>query len=113
MHEKHPADSVPCRLSYHSVMASNFGNTLSKRERKKMTEMGKKGAEKRGVGLGSRQDFVLPSLWSTEVQSSGSQDKLEFVSPRKSRYKNRQQVKATLARLCGEIYGLLQQRRWS
>ena len=26
------------------------------------------------MGLGSREDFALPSLWSTEVQSTGSSD---------------------------------------
>ena len=39
-----------------------------------MSELGKKGSGKRGVGLGSREDFAFPSLWSTEVQSTGSSD---------------------------------------
>ena len=35
-----------------------------------MSELGKKGSEKRGVGLGSTQDFALRSLWSTDPRES-------------------------------------------
>ena len=68
-------------------------NVGSCRWRCDFRELGKKRAGTRGVGLSSKEDFVLPSVWSTEVQSTGSRDTLEFVSPGKSRYNSREQAK--------------------
>ena len=39
-------------------------------EKNMMSELGKKGSEKRGVGLGSTQNFALRSLWSTDPRES-------------------------------------------
>ena len=47
---------------------------------------GKKSAEKRGKGAGSRKSFSLPAKWSQEHTETDGKTRLKFVSPRKSEY---------------------------
>ena len=81
-------------------MASRERNKkLSKSEkRRQMQERGRKGAEARGVGVGSRADFTLPSRWTTEVKSYEHHDALKYISPGKTRYHNTTRLKETLAK---------------
>lgn len=70
---------------------------LSKREKKKMlSEKGKKGAQARGLGFFSRQNFELPALWTTEECETASKKRKVIVSPGKTRYPNPQKAKGIL-----------------
>ena len=78
-------------------MASNEGKKLSKSQRKKlMSDRGKMGAEKRGVGIGSRQDFVLPAQWRMETREYASHHAAKIISPGKTRYHKMGDVKKQL-----------------
>ena len=59
-------------------------------------ERGKKGAEKRGKGVGSRQTFTLPAKWKEEEYKCGNKTRLQFSSPGKMKYKTQKAVKETL-----------------
>jgi len=60
---------------------------FTKAQRKSLQrEKARKATEKRGIGIGSRQDVVLPARWHTEVREFASNKALVFVSPGKSRY---------------------------
>jgi len=60
---------------------------LTKAQRKSLQrEKARIATEKRGIGVGSRQDVVLPARWHTEVREFPSNKALVFVSPGKSRY---------------------------
>ena len=60
---------------------------LSKSEKKKLyQDGGKKGAEARGLGTGSRIDFSLPAQWTTEVTSYDHHDVVKYISPGKTMY---------------------------
>ena len=59
-------------------------------------ERGKKGAEKRGKGVGSRQTFTLPAKWEEEEYERGNKTRLQFSSPGKTKYKTQKAVKETL-----------------
>ena len=54
------------------------------------------GAEKRGVGIGSRQDFVLPAQWRMETQEYASHHAAKIISPGKMRYHKMGDVKKKL-----------------
>lgn len=72
---------------------------LSKSEKKKLyQDRGKKGAEARGLGAGSRQDFSLPAQWTTEVTSYDHHDAMKYISPGKTMYHTTTKVKETLAK---------------
>ena len=72
---------------------------LTKSQRKKLnSEKGKKSADSRGKGLGSRQDFSLPSQWETEVKENPSKDSLMFTSLGKTQYQSGTAVKETLSK---------------
>ena len=63
---------------------------LSKSEKKKLyQDRGKKWAEVRGLGTGSRIDFSLPAQWTTEVTSYDHHDALKYISPGKTLYHKR------------------------
>ena len=61
-----------------------------------MTEIGRQGAEARGSGVGSRQDFVLPAKWYTEKHEYASHETITFISPGKTRYHSSGKVKEIL-----------------
>ena len=70
---------------------------LSQREKKKlMSEKGKKSAESRGKGVLSRQDFVLPAKWESEVRQGESREIVEYYSPGKTKYRTQSDVKKVL-----------------
>jgi len=70
---------------------------LSKAERRQLqVEKGKKGAESRGVGLGSRKSFALAASWREEPYKSGERTRLRFVSPGKTKYPTQISVKVEL-----------------
>jgi len=72
---------------------------LSKSERKKSyQDKGKKGAEARGLGAGSRIDFSLPAQWTTEIASYDHHDAVKYISPGKTKYHSTKTVKETLAK---------------
>lgn len=71
---------------------------LSKGEKKKLlTEKGAKGAEARGLGLGSCKNFSLAANWREEPFESGGKAHLRFVSPGKTKYATQMTVKKELA----------------
>ena len=59
-------------------------------------EKGKKGADCRGVGLGSRKSLALAANWREEPYKSGETMRLRFVSPGKTKYPTQTSVKAEL-----------------
>ena len=59
-------------------------------------ERGKKGAEKRGKGVGSRQTFKLLAKWKEEEYECRNKTRLHFSSPGKTKYKTQKAVKETL-----------------
>ena len=61
-------------------------------------DRGKKGAEARGLGAGSRIDFSLPAQWTTEVTSYDHHDAVKYISPGKTIYHTSTKVKETLAK---------------
>lgn len=61
-------------------------------------DKGKKGAEARGLGAGSRIDFSLPAQWTTEVTSYDHHDAVKYISPGKSKYHTTTKVKDTLGK---------------
>ena len=71
---------------------------LSKREKAKLlTERGKKAAEARGTGVGSRRKFVLAANWREEEYETGDRERgvrkcVSFVSPGKTKYWNQKEV---------------------
>lgn len=70
---------------------------ISKAERHQLqVEKGKKGAESRGVGLGSRKSFALAANWREEPYKSGERTRLRFVSPGKTKHLTQTSVKAEL-----------------
>ena len=70
---------------------------LSKAERKQLqVEKGKKGAESRGVGLGSRKSFDLGENWREEPYKSCERTHLRLVSPGKTKYTMQTTVKQSL-----------------
>ena len=70
---------------------------MSKPERHQLQiEKGEKGAEFRGVGLGSRKSFALAANWREELYKSGETMRLRFVSPGKTKYPTQTSVKAEL-----------------
>ena len=70
---------------------------IPKAERKNQAvERGKKGAEKQGKGVGSRQTFTLPAKWQEEEYERGSKTRVQFSSPGKTKYKTQKAVKETL-----------------
>ena len=70
---------------------------LSKADLKRLqAEKSKKAVEKRGRGLGSRQDFVLPAKWETEVREFATNTSLTYISPGKTCYGKQQEVKKVL-----------------
>ena len=72
---------------------------LSKSEKKKLyQDRGKKGAEARGLGTGSRIDFSLSAQWTTEVTSYDHHDAVKYISPGKTMYHTSTKVKETLAK---------------
>ena len=80
-------------------MASTSGSKkrLTKTEKKKIqSERGKKSADSRGLGFGSRQRFVLPAQWSTEECETASKKRTVVVSPEKTKYHNFKKLKQTL-----------------
>ena len=81
----------------HNMASTSGGKRLSKREKKKLqAERGKKGAVVRGVGFGSRQEFVLPAKWTTEERETSSKKRKIILSPGKKKYHNFQHVKYTI-----------------
>lgn len=58
------------------------------------SERGKKSAEVRGLGFGSRKDFVLQAEWKTEETDSGTRKMI--VSPGKTKYRSFKKVKQTI-----------------
>ena len=67
---------------------------LSKSKKKRiMTDIGRLGAEARGSGVGSRQDFVLPAKWYTEKHEYASHEIIKFISPGKTRCHSSGKVK--------------------
>ena len=71
---------------------------LTKSDKKKLyQDKGKKGAETRGLGAGSRRKFSLPAQ-STEVTSYDHHDAVKYVSPGKTVYHTTTKVKDTLAK---------------
>lgn len=80
-------------------MASNEAKRkLTKSEKTQLlSERGRSGAEARGCGVGSRQDFVLPAQWETEdhVYPSHVAKKI-VISPGKTRYHSMKKVNETL-----------------
>ena len=58
--------------------------------------MGKKSAESRGLGFGSRQDFVLPAEWNTEEHETATKPRTVVFSPGKSKYHSIEKVRETL-----------------
>lgn len=86
--EKHMEDSSTAKTTKKKTLSA-----LQKR--KNNSEKGRKGADTRGVGLGARQDVVLPSKWEQEVvQVGSSKEKVVYVSPSKTRY-NQVQTKSS------------------
>ena len=70
-----------------------------------MAEKSKKAVEKRGTGVGGRQEFVLPARWESEVREFPSKQAMVYVSPGKSRYNHQKASKALRERgmdLCFE-----------
>jgi len=61
-------------------------------------DKGKKGAEARGLGAGSRIDFSLPAQWTTEVTSYDHHNAVKYISPGKTTYHTTKTVKETLAK---------------
>ena len=59
-------------------------------------ERGKKGAEKRGKGVGCRQTFTLPAKWKEEEYKCRNKTRLQFSRPGKMKYKTQKAVKETL-----------------
>lgn len=78
-------------------MASNEAKKVSKSQKKKMlSERGKLGVEKREVGVGSRQEIMLPAQWQVETHAYASHEALKVVSPGMTRYHKIAKVKETL-----------------
>ena len=83
-------------------MAPSKKKKLSKREKKKMlSEMGKMSAERRGVGIGSRRNFVLAANWreasyKANDRKRGVRKRIAFLSPGKTRYWTQETVKKEL-----------------
>lgn len=50
----------------------------------------------RGVGVGSRQDFVLPTQWETKTHMYTSHEALKVLLPGKKLYHNMTKVKDTI-----------------
>lgn len=75
---------------------------MSKREKKKsLAARGKKSAEARGIGAGSRKKFALAAHWTEEPYKSGDRDRgtrtrVRFVSPGKKKYWNQKSVEKEL-----------------
>ena len=71
---------------------------MSKREKKKsLAERGRKSAESRGIGVGSRRKFALAAHWKEEPYKSsdrerGTRKRLSFLSPAKTKYWNQKSV---------------------
>lgn len=86
------------KIIFRPVMASNEARKkLTKSERKKLlSERGRIGAETRGLGVGSRQDLVLPAQWETENHVYPSHVARKVISPGKTRYHNAEKVRETL-----------------
>ena len=81
----------------HKMASRSGGKRLSKQEMKKLqAERGKKGAVARGLGFGSRQEFVLPAQWTTEEHETSSKRRKIILSPGKNKYHNFQHVKDTI-----------------
>ncbi|XP_028513659.1 uncharacterized protein LOC110234965 isoform X2 [Exaiptasia diaphana] len=57
---------------------------------------GKKAAQKRGKGVGSRLEMTLPSKWRHSTYKRGSEVRMKFTSPGKTVYKQHSEVKKTL-----------------
>ena len=78
-------------------MPSSKKRKLSKIEKKKMmAEKGKKSAESRGKGISSRQEFVLPAKWESEVKQGKTRQIVEYYSPGKTKYRTQSEVKNVL-----------------
>ena len=82
-------------------MAVTSESTKSKKltkaqKRKLLSERGKKGAEKRGIGVGSRTEFELPAKWKKTNCSYGNREFLKIESPGKTVYHSVNKVKETL-----------------
>ena len=78
-------------------MVSNSAKKLSKSQRKKMlSERSKSGVEKRGVGVSSRQEIMLPAQWQMDTHMYVSHEVSKVVSPGRMRYHKITQVKETL-----------------
>ena len=75
---------------------------ISKREKKKsLAQRGKKSAESRGVGAGSRKKFALAAHWREEPYKSddrdrGTRKRVSFVSPGKTKYWSQKSVEEAL-----------------
>lgn len=59
-------------------------------------EKGKKGAAKRGLGLGGRMDFELPANWRTEEVPATSKTSLHVISPGGKRHRSQRSAKAAI-----------------
>ena len=75
---------------------------ISKREKKKsLAQRGKKSAESRGIGAGSRRKFALAANWTEEPYKSGDRNRgtrkrVSFVSPGKTKYWSQKSVEKEL-----------------
>lgn len=71
---------------------------IPKREKKKFqSQRGKKSAESRGIGAGSRKKFALAAHWTEEPYKScdrdrGTRKRVSFVSPGKTKYWSQKSV---------------------
>ena len=69
---------------------------LSSAEKRKIkSEAGKKSAQKRGIGVGSRKKFILPANWK-EKTSKTKKKRLLFESPGKTIYRTQNRVEEEL-----------------
>ena len=83
-----------------------FNKASGKKKKKKIEKVtlkkiaslkGKKSAEKRGKGAGSRKSFSVQAKWSEEHTETDGKTRLKFVSPRKPECSSEKAVAQTLA----------------
>lgn len=96
-HECHKTHSVH-NIRYSTIQdgSKEEKENIKSREVPIAGRKGGKGAESRGVGLGSCKSFDLAANWREEPYKSGKRTRLRFVSPGKTKYPTQTSVKAEL-----------------
>lgn len=87
-----------------NIMASTSGTKEIARKltraqkRKLLSERGRRGAEKKGIGVGSRVSFDLLAKWKKSSQDYGDRKFMKMDSPSKTKYHSTRKVKDTLVK---------------